>query len=53
LEILYITNWSDSEDGLGNSDNEQEHDIFNLPKNVGIPTNDNDEGKLLTILATT
>lgn len=51
LELLYNTNWSDSEDGLDVSDNEQDHHVINIHENVGIPTYDNDEGKI-TILIT-
>ncbi|XP_050065754.1 piggyBac transposable element-derived protein 2-like, partial [Aphis gossypii] len=46
LELLYNTNWSDSEDGLDVSDNEQDHHVINIHENVGIPTYDNDEGNL-------
>ncbi|XP_022163631.1 piggyBac transposable element-derived protein 2-like isoform X2 [Myzus persicae] len=46
LELLYNTNWSDSEDGLDVSDNEQDHHVLNIHENVGIPTYDNDEGNL-------
>lgn len=52
LELLYNTNWSDSEDGLDVSDNEQDHHhVIYIHENVGIPTYDNDEGKI-TILMT-
>jgi len=35
LELLYNTNWSDSEDGLDVSDNEQDHHVINIHENVG------------------
>jgi hypothetical protein len=52
LQILFNTNWSDSEDGLDNSDHEQDLNNVQIPEHVDYPTNVNDEGKLIIILTT-
>ncbi|XP_025407636.1 piggyBac transposable element-derived protein 2-like isoform X2 [Sipha flava] len=43
LQILFNTNWSDSEDGLDNSDHEQDLNNVQIPEHVDYPTNVNDE----------
>lgn len=49
LEILFQTNWSDSEDDFENSDNENEQASIHVPENIGIPSN-NVEGNIITVL---
>ncbi|KAL4154012.1 hypothetical protein QTP88_001845 [Uroleucon formosanum] len=39
LEILFQTNWSDSEDDFENSDNENEETSIHVPENIAIPSN--------------
>lgn len=39
LEILFQTNWSDSEDDFENSDNENEEASIHVPENIAIPSN--------------
>lgn len=52
LQILFNTNWSDSEDDLDNSDHEQDHNNVHIPEHVDYPINVNDESKLTIILTT-
>lgn len=49
LEILFQTNWSDSEDDFENSDNENEQVSIHVPENIGIPSN-NVEGNIIIVL---
>jgi hypothetical protein len=39
LEILFQTNWSDSEDDFELSDNENEQNSIQVPEHIGIPRN--------------
>lgn len=48
LEILFQTNWSDSEDDFENSDNENEEASIHVPENIAIPSN-NVEGNNITV----
>lgn len=48
LEVLFQTNWSDSEDDFENSDNENEESSIHVPENIAIPSN-NVEGNNITV----